>query len=251
MIPVPFWALEVIHTTACVPCDHLYREADVTGIGMRHVGEGKVCLTIQVECPRCHRHEPLAILKRPMDIRAFVAEIAELGEVDDYREWAVSNATLRFYPEKPTDRLTAVHHVHTNGEGWSDPRHTELRLCSSLTPCGVKMRVTGMGTRVPEAHLDVLGGYCAESDTIILYRHGTAKIPVHDGFLKLLPNRRVELRGFESERLEPSDWTRFGGLSQDQLFQLGGRPWRKMSQSALHSVVGDHVWAVSKVRLRP
>src|SRR4051812_40099447 len=119
MIPLPQWAREAIHTTLCAACDLIYRDENVTGIGMRHVGRGRVCLAVEVTCPRCRRQELLAILSRPMDMRSFLGELAELGGFEDYREWAIKNCTLRFYPEPPKDRARAVHHVVTDGEGWS------------------------------------------------------------------------------------------------------------------------------------
>lgn len=251
MIPVPDWAKEAIHSTACIACDHVYRDTDVTGIGMRHVGEGRVCLCIEVTCPRCHRYELLAILKRPMDVRAFIGELAELGGIEDYRDWAFQNATLRFYPEKATDRITAVHHLHTSGDGWSDPRHTELRLCSSLEPCGVTIRVSGMGTRFPEAHLEVLGGYTDDTGkTILLYRFETTKIAVHDNLLLLGPKPRLQVRGFDEDRLEPSDWSRFGRLASHRQFRLNGCDWTKMSVEDIRVAVGIDLWTVTKPRPR-
>lgn len=249
MIPIPNWATEAIHTTACIPCDHVYRDADVTGIGMRHVGDGKVCLCVEVMCPRCHRYELLAIQKRPTDIRAFIAELAELGGIEEYRNWAFENATLRFYPEQAKDRLTSTHHLHTDGDGWSDPRYTELRLCSSLTPCGVTIRVARMGTRVPEARVEALGGYVGDGGKIIiLYRFGTSKIAVHDGLLLLGPKLRLRLLGFIEDRLEPSDWSKFGTLGSHQQFRLNGRVWQKMSLEDIRVAVGTDLWTVVKPR---
>jgi hypothetical protein len=246
MIPIPQWAREAVHTTACIPCDHVYRDADVTGIGMRHVGDGKVCFGIEVRCPRCHRQELLAVLKKPMDIRAFIAELAELGGIEDYREWAHANATLRFYPEKATDRTTSVHHLHTDGEGWSDPRYSELRLCSVLDPLDIIMKVAGMGTAVGEAHLMVLGGYSSDADILILYRYGTEKFPIHDGMAKLAADGAVLIKGIEANALEPSDWSRFGELQVGRLFKLNGRLWQKMSRDELAVAVGEKRWVAQK-----
>ena len=248
MIPVPEWAKEVIHTTACIPCDHLYRDSDVTGIGMRHVGDGRVCLCVECRCPRCHRQDLLALINRPMDIRSFIVEIAELGDIEDYRQWAVENATLKFYPEAQKDRTTAVHHLHTDGEGWADTRYTELRLTTSLSKTGIVMKIVGMSARVPEAQVDVLGGYQCGESTVIAYRHGSEKIRIHDNLLKLWQKGRVLLRGFEEERLEPPDWSRFARLTTGTQFQLSGKTWTKLSTSELSALIGVGVWTVQKRR---
>ena len=228
----------------------MFRDENVTGIGMRHVGGGKVCLCIEVKCPRCRREQLLAILSRPMDMRAFIAELAELGGFEDYRTWALKNSTLKFYAGPPKDRATAVHHLETDGEGWGDQLHTELRLRSVLGPTGVVLHVFGltafsMRRRLTgDAELEVLGGYQSGDSTILMCRLVAHNIPACDGLLKVPPKARLLQRGFAEERLEPADWTRFNELLPGAELRLGGRTWKKLDTPALSVIVGTEVWTV-------
>jgi hypothetical protein len=57
---------------------------------------------------------------------------------------------------------------------------------------------------------------------------------------------RVLQQGFNAERLEPSDWSRFDDIPANGSFRLGGKTWKKLGCEELAAVIGVERWTVRR-----